>query len=719
MPQDVIPREAVEIEGGQVTPADPAAMTKGPMTMYSTGLPYDIAVQKLSFEPERHNFRITDENLGTGGQKAKFQNNLAAIRTLKGIEAEKRLATPEEQEILSRYVGWGGIAQAFDPANEKWAGEYAELKEILTLEEYASARGSVLNAHYTSPTVIGAIYGALGHMDFTPGNILEPSCGIGNFFGLLPEGYHSSRLYGVELDSLTGRIAEQLYQDAEITVDGFEHTRYPDDFFDLAIGNVPFGEYKVHDRGYDRQNLLIHDYFLTKALDKVRPGGIMVFVTSKGTMDKANSSAREGLARKADLLGAIRLPNNAFLGNAGTSVTADILFFQKRGSAPEKLPDWVQAGQTDAGIPLNNYFRHHPWMILGEMRFCSNMYGNETETTCLPIAGADLKEQLQEAVLHIRKPDRELLRMDAPGREGQAQGEIPADPGVRNFSFTEKGGRFYFRENSRMKPVDLKGLPAARARGMIAIRDSARRLIDLQLSGAGDGEVEKGQAELNSLYDAFREKYGLLNSPGNRQVFRDDSSYPLLSSLEVLDGEGNFKGKADMFSRRTINYSSPVRHADTAVEALGISIGERARVDLGFMASLMGGSEKIPRIVSDLEGIIFKDPATGPFDPEMKDNGWDRGWQAADEYLSGNVRKKLEKARAAAEKYPEFAVNVEALEGVQPKDLSASEISVRIGAPWIDTEYYRQFMTELLRVRARRPGENSGCCTRRPRGNGG
>ncbi len=700
-PQDAIPREAAEIEGGQV-------VTAGPMTVYSTGLPYDIAIQKLHTGPDRHNFRITDENLGAGGQKTKFQNNLAAVRTLKRVEAENRLATPEEQETLSRYVGWGGLSQAFDPANEKWAKEYAQLKEALTPEEYASARGSVLNAHYTSPLVASAVYKALGRMDFTPGNILEPSCGTGNFFGLLPEGYSASKLYGVELDSLTGRIAGQLYQKADITVDGFEHTGYQDDFFDLAIGNVPFGEYKVHDRRYDRQNLLIHDYFLTKALDKVRPGGILAFITSKGTMDKADSSAREGLARKADLLGAIRLPNNAFLENAGTSVTADILFFQKRGSVPEKLPDWVHTGRTADGVPLNNYFLQNPGMVLGKMEFASSMYGNETETACLPFPDSSLKGLLGEAVSKIALPDRELLQMDAPAREGREEtAEIPADPDVRNFSFTEKNGRFYFRENSRMKPVALKGLPAARARGMTAIRDSARRLIDLQLNGAGDAEVEKEQANLNILYDAFRGKYGLLNSPGNRQVFRDDASYPLLSSLEVLDGEGNFKCKADMFNKRTIRHRSPVGSVDTAVEALGVSIGERACVDLRFMASLMGGSDKIPQIVSDLQGIIFKDPGTGPFDRKMQDGGWDKGWQAADEYLSGNVRQKLERARAAAEKYPEFAVNVEALEKVQPKDLSAAEISVRIGAPWIDTEYYGQFLAELLKARPM-PGRHGG-----------
>ena len=713
----IVTVESVEIDGGQIVTAEP-------VEVYHTGLPYDIVTQKLhighEFQPsqesrpgqglppgsEPHNFRITDEALGAGGQKTKFQNNLAAIRTLKQIEAENRMAAPEEQEILSKYVGWGGLAQAFDPANERWAKEYARLKDALTPEEYESARGSVLNAHYTSPTVIGAVYEALGRMGLAPGNILEPSCGTGNFFGLLPEEYQNASLYGVELDSLTGRIAGQLYQKAHITVDGFEHTEYPDDFFDLAVGNVPFGEYKVHDRRYDRRNLLIHDYFLTKALDKVRPGGIMAFLTSKGTMDKVNSSVREGLAQKADLLGAIRLPNNAFLGNAGTIVTADILFFQKRGSTPERLPDWVHTGQTAEGIPTNRYFLQHPEMVLGRMAFAANMYGNERETACLPFEGADLKELLARAVGGIALPDKELLQMDAPEQEGDEDPEsIPADPDVRNFSFTEKKGKFYFRENSRMKRVPLKGLPAERARGMISIRDSARRLISLQLDGAGDGEIEKEQAVLNVLYDGFQKKYGLLNSPGNRQVFRQDSSYPLLSSLEVLDGEGNFKCKADMFSKRTINYRSPVGSVDTAVEALGVSIGERACVDLGFMASLMGGNEKILQIVDNLKGIIFKDPATGPFDPGMQGEGWLKGWQAADEYLSGNVRRKLVEARNAAVKYPEFAVNVEALEKVQPKDLSAPEISVRIGVPWIDTKYYRQFLVGLLKPPAKLEGK--------------
>ena len=684
------PSEMVEIEGGTIG-------GDNPLLFSSPLLPYDIVIEKLRTGPERVNFHITDDELGTGGQKTKYQNNVAAIRTLKQVEAENRLATPQEQETLSNYVGWGGLAQAFDPDNEKWSREYAELKELLTPEEYASAQSTVLNAHYTSPTVIKAMYEAVSRMDFMPGNILEPSCGIGNFFGLVPEGYEKSNLYGVELDHLTGRIARQLYQKADITISGFEDSSHPDDFFDLAVGNVPFGEYKVHDRRYDRQNLLIHDYFLTKSLDKLRPGGIAAFITTKGTMDKLGSKAREELAQKADLLGAIRLPNTAFKANAGTSVTADILFFQKRGSAPEKLPDWVHIGQTEDGVPLNNYFLQHPEMVLGKMAFYENMYGNATETACLPIEGADLKEQLVQAIGYIAPPDRELLHMDAPEPEAGEKAEtIPADPDVRNFSFTEKGGKLYFRENSRMKLAEPGKTQAARIRGMIGIRDSARKLINLQMNGADDETIQTEQENLNRLYDRFQEKYGILNSAGNRLAFRQDSSYPLLCSLEVLDEEGNLKRKADMFSKRTIQHRKPVTSVDTAVEALGVSIGERACVDLSFMASLMGGPEKIPQIISDLKGIIFKAPESGPFD--MESDGWYKGWQAADEYLSGNVRRKLENARAAAEKYTEFAVNVEELEKVQPKDLTAPEISVRIGSPWIDTKYYKQFMFDLFQT---------------------
>ena len=562
----------------------------------------------------------------------------------------------------------------------------------------------MLNAFYTSPLVDKSVYAALERMEFVPGNILEPSCGAGNFLGLLPESFAGAKLYGVELDSLTGRIASQLYQKADITIGGFETTDYPDSFFDLALGNVPFGDYKVHDRNYDRLNLNIHDYFLVKALDKVRPGGVMAFVTSKGTMDKADGRARETLAQKADLLGAIRLPNHAFKANADTEVTSDILFFQKRGSVPEKLPDWVAVGKTEDGVPLNSYYLQHPEMVLGKMSFWRNMYGNETETACLPTEGADLAGQLSEAVTRIGQPDRALLEMGAPERPGSgATGKaaiesIAADPDVRNFSFTVRDRKLYYRENSRMILVEPGKKRAERIRDMIGIRDSARRLIEIQTAGASDSEVREEQKRLNSLYDGFVEKHGLLNSMGNRQAFRQDASYPLLCSLEILDEEGRFQAKADIFTKRTIRHRQPVTHADTAVEALGVSIGERACVDLGFMASLMGGTEKISQIVKDLKGVIFKDPDTGPFDMEGEAELWYKGWQTQDAYLSGNVREKLEKACKAAEEYPEFAVNVEALEAVQPKDLTAPEINVRIGAPWIDKKYYNEFLYDLLKT---------------------
>ena len=683
--------EPVEIDGGTLAPpSEPEGVKLRSIVIDLTG-----RAAQPEQEPERRNFQITDGQLGVGGQKAKFQNNLAAIRTLKQIEAEGRLATPDEQEVLSRYVGWGGLADAFDPAKEKWAKEFAELQELLTPEEYESARSTVLNAHYTSPTVIKAIYEAVGRMDFTPGNILEPACGIGNFFGLVPEKLAGAKLYGVELDSITGRIAGQLYQNAEIAVKGFERTTYPDDFFDLAVGNVPFGKYGVADRKYDRQKLYIHDYFITKMLDQVRPGGVVACVTTKGTLDKQGEQVRQALAQKADLLGAIRLPNNAFAANAGTEVTTDILFFQKRDRLPEKEPSWVHTGQTEDGVPINQYFLDHPEMVLGKMSFWKNMYGNETETACLPIEGAGLSEQLASAIRQIAPPNRELLLSDRQdAQEGQEE-TIPADPSVRNFSFALSDGRLYFRENSRMTQVTLGATPTQRVKGMIAIRDSARRLIDLQLQNAADGEIAAEQGRLNALYDRFTARYGLLNSEGNRLAFRQDSSYPLLCSLEVLDEEKRLERKADMFTKRTIHNRQPVTSVDTAAEALAVSISEKACVDLGYMASLLGSGDKIPQIVKDLTGVIYKDPATGPFDMEHGD-GWARGWQTADEYLSGDVRKKLAAARAAAESHPEFAANAEALEQVQPKDLTAAEISVRIGTPWIAPKYYQQFIFELL-----------------------
>lgn len=692
------PAELVEIDGGMV---GNVVNSTPPDIVEIDGVKLRSVVIDLTGKPAgpkaaRHNYHITDDQLGAGGAKTKYAMNVAAIRTLKQIETEGRLATPAEQETLSKYVGWGGVAGAFDPTKENWTKENAELKELLTPEEYQSAQGSVLNAHYTSPTVIKAMYQAVKDMGLSPGNILEPAMGVGNFFGLVPEDMEKARMYGVELDSLTGRIARQLYQKADITIAGFETTDRRD-FYDLAVGNVPFGEYKVADRAYDRLGFSIHDYFLAKMADQLRPGGIMAVVTSRYTMDKKSTEVRKHLAQKADLLGAVRLPNNAFRANAGTDVVSDILFFQKRDRAPEREPDWVHTGQNADGLAMNSYFLQHPEMVLGEVTTKSTQYGHE-ELTIAPIPGAELSRQLAGAITHITPPDRELLNADsaveeeAPGRES-----LPADPDVRNFSFTLVNGGLYFRENSRMNPVELGKTPAERVRGMVKIRDSARRLIDLQLEGVPDSEVTQEQARLNTHYDQFTKKYGLLNSLGNKQAFEQDSAYPLLCSLEILDEDGNLEHKADMFSKRTIQRPHAVTSVDTAVEALAVSIGEKACVDLGYMASLMGGSEKIPQIVDDLKGIIFKDPATGPFDLEAE-NGthWAQGWQTADEYLSGNVREKLAAARTAVLQYPEFSINVERLEQVQPKDLSAAEISVRIGSSWIGPEYYKQFLFELL-----------------------
>lgn len=649
---------------------------------------------------ERHDYHITDDALGEGGPKTKFRANVAAIRLLKEIEGDGRSATPEEQEVMARYVGWGGLSDAFRDDKPEWAKEYAELKELLTDEEYRSAKGSTLNAHYTTPTVIKAMYGAIERMGFKTGNILEPACGVGNFLGLVPEALRGSKLYGVELDSITGRLAAQLYQNANITVSGFEKTAFPDDFFDLAISNVPFGEYKVADRRYDKHNLLIHDYFFAKSLDKVRPGGLVAFITSNGTLDKQNPAVRKLLAQKADLLGAVRLPNNAFKRNAGTEVTADILFFQKRDRAPEVDPDWVYLGETVDGVPVNRYFADHPEMMLGTMRFDKSMYGDEKDTTCESIPGADLAAQLADAMQHLQMPDRELLELAAEtGEQEAARAAIPADPGIRNFSYALVDGALYFRENSMMSPVEVGKTPAARIKGLIELRDCTRKLIDLQMGDADASDIQREQQRLNRLYDSFTAKFGLINSIGNKQAFEQDSSYCLLCSLELLDDEGRLERKADMFTKRTIQRAQAVTSVDTATEALAVSIGEKACVDLGYMAQLLGGrspaggSDKIEQVVQDLKGIIFKDPATGPFD---FDGQWDAGWQTADEYLSGNVRQKLAAAREAAAQFPEFAVNVEMLEQVQPKDLTAAEIDVQLGTDWIDPHYYQQFMVELL-----------------------
>lgn len=637
------------------------------------------------------NFHITDPDLGAGGQKTKYQNNVAAIRLLKDLEAQGRSATPEEQEVLSRYVGWGGIPQAFDAANEKWASEYTELKTLLTPEEYASARGSTLNAHFTSPTVIEGMYQALEQMGVHPDTVLEPAMGVGNFFGLLPESMRNATLMGVELDSITGRLAKQLYPQANITVDGFERVNLPDNSIDLAVGNVPFGSYKLADPRYDKQNLLIHDYFFVKTLDKVRPGGIVAFITSKGTLDKQDSTVREYLAQRADLLGAVRLPNNAFSRNAGTDVTTDILFLQKRAQPQEHVPDWVQLGQTADGIPINRYFETHPDMVLGTMAWDKSMYGNERETTCVPLPGVELADQLSEALSKLSPPDQQLLSQKGTVEVPELLERMEtADLETRNFSYTEVGGKLYFVENGERVPVEVPATTEKRIRGMIGLRDVTRNLIELQLHGGTDEEIRAVQEKLGKAYDAYTAEYGLLNSTGNKRAFEQDSSYCLLCSLEVLDEDGNLERKADMFTKRTINQQVTIDHVDTASEALAVSIGEHARVDLEYMASLLGTPGETDSIIRDLKGVIYKNPEAG--------GGPLNGWETADEYLSGNVRKKLAAARAAAETDPVFAGNVAALEQAQPNDLSAAEIDVRIGVTWIDPKYYTQFVHELLKT---------------------
>ena len=660
-------------------------------------LPFDVVIEKLHIEePERistpavQNFHITDPDLGAGGQKTKYQNNVAAIRLLKDLEAQGRSATPEEQEVLSRYVGWGGIPQAFDEANEKWASEYAELKTLLTPEEYASARGSTLNAHFTSPTVIEGMYQALEQMGVHPDTVLEPAMGVGNFFGLMPESMQNATLMGVELDSITGRLAKQLYPQANITVDGFERVNLPDNSIDLAVGNVPFGSYKLADPRYDKQNLLIHDYFFVKTLDKVRPGGIVAFITSKGTLDKQDSTVREYLAQRADLLGAVRLPNNAFSRNAGTDVTTDILFLQKRAQPPEQVPDWVHLGQTADGIPINRYFETHPDMVLGTMAWDKSMYGNEWETTCAPIPGIELADQLSEALSKLSPPDQQLLSPKGAVEVPELLERMEtADVEARNFSYTEVGGKLYFVEDGERIPVEVPATTEKRIRGMIGLRGVTRNLIELQLYGGTDEEIRTAQEKLGKAYDAYTAEYGLLNSTGNKRAFEQDSSYCLLCSLEILDEDGNLERKADMFTKRTINQQVTIDHVDTASEALAVSIGERARVDLDYMASLLGTPGETDSIIRDLKGVIYKNPEAG--------GGPLNGWETADEYLSGNVRKKLAAARAAAENDPIFAENVAALEQAQPKDLSAAEIDVRIGVTWIDPQYYTQFVHELLK----------------------
>ena len=627
------------------------------------------------------NFHIAPETEKSDGKgfaaKEKFRQNVEAIRTLEKIEGENRIATPEEQEILAKYVGWGGLADAFDETKTNWASEYQELKSLLSAEEYDSARESTLNAHYTSPVIIKAIYDAMERMGFSKGNILEPAMGIGNFFGMLPEKMQESRLYGVELDGITGRIARQLYQNADVKITGFEKTDYPNDFFDVAIGNVPFGQYKVADRAYDKHNFLIHDYFFAKALDKVRPGGVVAFVTSKGTMDKKSPEVRKYLAQRAELLGAIRLPNTAFKENAGTEVTSDILFLKKRDRVIDIEPDWVHLCENEDGIAMNQYFADHPEMIMGKMEMVSGQFG--MEATCTPDTTISLSKQLEKAISHIEGSIDEV-EFDELDDE-LAREAIPADPGVKNYSYTIVDERVYYRENSIMKPVDVSETMEQRMKGMVQIRDCTQELIDYQLNEYPEDMIKSKQAELNELYDAFSKKYGLINSQTNKRAFNQDSSYCLLCSLEKLDDEGNFKGKADMFSKRTIKKAEVVTSVDTASEALAVSLGERARVDLTYMSELTGKSEE--EVAKELARVIFQNPVT-------------EKWETADEYLSGNVREKLATARVFAENRPEFAINVTALEGVQPKELDASEIEVRIGATWIEPKYIEDFMRETF-----------------------
>ena len=633
------------------------------------------------------NFHITDDNLGVGGPKQKFARNIEAIQTLRTLEQEHRGATAEEQQVLSQYVGWGGLADVFDPNKENWSAEYTQLKGLLTEEEYAAARASTLNAHYTSPVVIRAIYDAVEKMGFQSGNILEPSMGIGNFFGMLPSGMADSRLYGVELDSITGRIAQKLYPQADITVAGFETTDRRD-FYDLAVGNVPFGQYKVNDKAYNKLGFSIHNYFFAKTIDQIRPGGVIAFVTSRFTMDSKDSSARKYMAERADLLGAIRLPNNAFKANASTEVVSDILFLQKRDRPADIEPAWVQLGQTEDGFNINQYFVDHPEMVLGNLELESTQYGHDL--TVAPIEDANLADQLTEAVQHIEGQYTavEIAAPDVADAEVQRK-TLPADPTVKNFSYTVVDGEIYYRENSIMTQIELSDNAKGRVAGMVELRQIVNELIDQQLNDFPDEDIKASQAKLNYTYDAFTAKYGLINDKKNARLFDDDSSYYLLCSLENLDENKNLKSKADMFTKRTIRPERVVTSVDTPSEALAVSIGEHGKVDLPYMAELLGTPGNYERITTELSGVIFKDPAADADDPEA-------GWQTADEYLSGNVRDKLRMAQLAAESRSEFKGNVDALTKAQPKDLEASEIDVRLGATWLAPSIVQQFMMETF-----------------------
>ena len=664
-------------------------------------LPFDIVIQTIStesptVEAERPtlelaaNFHITDDHLGEGGAKQKYARNIEAIRTLFKLEEEHRGATAEEQQVLSQYVGWGGLADTFDPSKDSWAKEYAELKGLLSEDEYAAARSSTLNAHYTSPTVIRSIYDAVERMGFRSGNILEPSMGVGNFFGMLPDSMADSRLYGVELDSITGRIAKKLYPQADITVAGFETTDRRD-FYDLAVGNVPFGQYKVNDKAYNKLGFSIHNYFFAKAIDQVRPGGVVAFVTSRYTLDSKDSSARKHMAERADLLGAIRLPNNAFRANAGTDVVSDIIFLQKRDRPIDHEPDWVQLGKTEDGFAINQYFVDHSEMILGVLSTESTQYGRE-ELTVAPIEGANLADQLAEAVQHIegQYTEVEVETPDIADVENEKH-ILPADPDVKNFSYTVVDGEVFYRENSVMTQVELSDTAKGRVTGMVELRQTVNDLIDQQLNDYPDEDIKATQERLNAAYDAFTAKYGLLNDRKNGRLFEQDSSYYLLCSLENLDEQGQLKSKAAMFTKRTIRPERTVTSVDTPSEALAVSIGEHGKVDLPYMAELLGTPGEYGRITTELSGVIFKDPAADPTDPEA-------GWQMADEYLSGDVRAKLRMAQFAAETNPEFAVNVDALIKAQPRELEASEIDVRLGATWLAPEIIQKFMTETFQI---------------------
>ena len=701
LPYDVVV-ERLHVDRPAPTPPEPMPVTEPeekpehPVAIPVNGewqtFPNQRTAEQAAYQEYRdnlrrnaQNFHITDDHLGEGGPKAKYQANVAAIKLLKYLEETTGQATPEQQEVLSRYVGWGGVPDVFDPSKESWTKEYAELKELLTPEEYAAARASTLNAHYTSPTVIRAVYEAVERMGFHSGNILEPSMGVGNFFGMLPESMAGSRLYGVELDSISGRIAKQLYPKADITVAGFETTDRRD-FYDLAIGNVPFGQYQVNDKAYNKLGFNIHNYFFAKALDQVRPGGVVAFVTSRYTMDAKDSTVRRYLAQRAELLGAIRLPNNAFKANAGTDVVSDILFLQKRDRPLDIAPDWTQTGQTEDGFIVNQYFLYHPEMVLGRPTAESTQYGKQ-DYTVAPIEGLELADQLHDAVKYIHGTYHEA-ELPELGEGEDIDESLPADPNVKNYSYTVVDGAVYFRENSRMVRPDLNATAEARVKGLVGLRDCVQRLIDLEMdTGASDADIQAQMAELNRRYDDFSAKYGLINDRANRLAFADDSSYYLLCALEVLDEDGKLERKADMFTKRTIRPHEAVTTVDTASEALAVSISEKACVDMAYMEQLTGKNGE--ELADELRGVIFRAP--GQSEPDGTPH-----YVTADEYLSGNVRRKLRQAQRAAEQDPAFAINVEALTAAQPKDLDASEIEVRLGATWIDKEYIQQFMYETF-----------------------